>query len=70
MAQHRFTINHVDDFKPVARHFNSQSHSLRHLSVAIVRHNTQWTTTQRKATERAVIELFQSAIPFGLNILE
>jgi hypothetical protein len=70
MAQHRFTINHDDQFKPVARHFNSQSHNLRHLSVAIVRHNTQWTTTQRKATERAVIELFQSAIPFGLNILE
>jgi hypothetical protein len=69
MAQHRFTINHDDQYKPVACHFNSPGHSLRHMSVAIIRHDEQWSMTQRKTTERAVIELFQSAIPFGLNIL-
>jgi hypothetical protein len=39
------------------------------MTVAIIRHNEQWTNTQRKTTERAVIELFQCASPFGLNVL-
>ena len=70
MAQHRFDIRHNDEFKPVACHFNSANHNVRHVNVAIIRNNTEWTNTQRKQCERAVIELFQSTIPFGLNIRE
>jgi hypothetical protein len=69
MAQHRFDIRHNDEFKPVACHFNSERHNIGHISVSIVRNNTTWTNTQRKQTERAVIEIFQSAIPFGMNLM-
>jgi hypothetical protein len=69
MAQHRYDIRHEDEYKPVACHFNSDRHNARCLSVSIIRNNTSWTNTQRKQTERAVIEIFQSAIPFGMNVL-
>jgi hypothetical protein len=69
MAQHRYNIRHNDEFKPVSCHFNSDRHNSTHISVCIVRNNTTWTNTQRKQTERAVIEIFQSAIPFGMNVL-
>ena len=69
MAQHQFIVNHNDQYKPVACHYNSPGHCLRHMSMAIIRHDEQWSTTQRKTTERAVIVLYQSAIPFGLNVL-
>jgi hypothetical protein len=69
MAQHRFTVRHNDPEKPVACHFNSPRHSLKDMTIAIIRHNPQWNNTQRQQTERAVIELFQSSAPFGMNIL-
>jgi hypothetical protein len=69
MAQHRFDISHNDEYKPVACHFNSPQHNVKDLRVTVLRHNSQWTNTQRKQTERAVIELFQSSRPFGMNIL-
>jgi hypothetical protein len=69
MAQHRSTVKHNDPEKPVAIHFNGARHATKDISVSVIRHNEQWTNTQRQQTERAVIELFQTSTPFGMNIL-
>jgi hypothetical protein len=69
MAGHRYDISHNDPEKPVAIHFNLANHSNKDVNVTVIRHSQQWTNAQRKQTEHAVIEIFQTVAPFGMNLI-